>query len=233
MKKTTIIAIIAILGVAVFWGARMERKENNTLITIEKHNIAEENFSGSTVDIKGENSLAVAAKQFVDNEIANFRERANLEVPDIRKQFGDMPPSHYTIDITAEQLSGTRTETILIQEYVYTGGANGMSIYKAFTVEKATGTILALGDVIVSEKQDAFTQLVKDRLLAWKPEGMDSSPVFKDAVDKLSFSSFTNFGFKGDTFVLYFAKYDIGPGALGPVAFEIPVADLADYLSIY
>ncbi|MBP7832134.1 MAG: DUF3298 domain-containing protein [Candidatus Pacebacteria bacterium] len=200
-------------------------------IMITEKEIKEENFSGTMPEIKGNNTLANAAHDYVAKVVADFRERANLEVPDLRKQFGDdIAAAHYTIDIMATHFGGATTETILLSEYIYTGGANGMSLYTAFTDEKATGRILTLKDVIILEKQKAFTDLVKKRLLASGKAGTLS--VFPEDVNKLSFDSFTDFAFDETSLILYFDKYAIGPGALGPVAYKIPVTDLATYLSI-
>ncbi len=200
-------------------------------ITIIEKEIKEDNFSGTMPEIKGNNTLANAAHDYVSKVVADFRERSNLEVPDLRKEFGDdVAAAHYTIDIKATHFGGATTETILLDEYIYTGGANGMSLYTAFTDEKATGKILALKDVIILEKQKAFTDLVKKRLLAAGKAGTLS--VFPEDVNKLNFDSFTDFAFDETSLILYFDKYAIGPGATGPVAYKIPVADLSAYLSI-
>ncbi|HRH31145.1 MAG TPA: DUF3298 domain-containing protein [Candidatus Paceibacterota bacterium] len=207
-----------------------EPVEQTDEITITKKEIKEDNFSGSMPEITGKSALAANARAYVEKTIADFRERANLEVPDLRKEFGDLPPASYTIDLEATHIVGSVTESILINEYVYTGGANGMSLYTAFTVEKATDTILALKDVIIAEKQKAFADLVKKRLLAAGKAGTLS--IFPEDVNKLSFESFTDFAFDETSLILYFDKYAISPGAQGPIAYKIPTTDLRAYLSI-
>jgi hypothetical protein len=199
-------------------------------ITITEKVIKEDNFSGTMPEIGGKNNLATAAHDYVAKVVADFRERANLEVPDLRKEFGDLPPAHYTIDIKATHFGGLTTETILLDEYIYTGGANGMSLYTAFTAEKATGNILALKDVIILEKQKAFTDLIKKRLLAAGKAGTLS--VFPEDVNKLTFDMFNDFAFDETSLIIYFDKYAISPGAQGPIPYKIPIVDLKTYLSI-
>ncbi|MBP7831941.1 MAG: DUF3298 domain-containing protein [Candidatus Pacebacteria bacterium] len=240
-KIIVVILLVAVVGGYAFRRASRPEPTNEQPIiqepvvveeafSITKKEIKEDNFSGTMPEIKGKSALAASARAYVEKTVADFRERANLEVPDLRKEFGDLPPAHYTIEIEATHFSGSTTESILLNEYIYTGGANGMSLYTAFTVEKATDTILSLKDVIILEKQKAFADLVKKRLLAAGKAGTLS--IFPEDVNKLSFESFTDFAFDDTSLILYFDKYAIAPGASGPIAYKIPTADLKADLSI-
>ena len=56
--------------------------------------------------------------------------------------------------------------------------------------------------------------------------------VFQDDVKKLTFDSFKNFSFDETSLVIYFDKYEIGPGALGAVAFPLSLTTIQQYLSL-
>lgn len=234
-KSIRIVVAILVLVIAAVYAVRYSNKHEagvqDQSVTIAKKEIKEENFSGSTVAISGDSVLAVTARNFTEKEIADFRERANLEVPDIRKEFGDVPPSHYTIDIAGTLVSGSKTQSIVLNEYIYTGGANGLGLYTVFTADKTTGKLLSLKDVLVGDKQAAFLDLLKKRLLD-TDANENLVGVFRDDVNALTYDKIPDFAFDDTSLIIYFDKYAIGPGALGEIAFKIPLADLTEYLSL-
>ncbi len=200
-------------------------------ITITKQNIKEENFSGSMPVISGGSPLALLARTYINETISNFRKQANTDVPDMRKHFGaDAPPATYTIDIGAKDVKGNATESIVIDMYAYTGGANGNSSYKVFTANRTSGQILSLADIIKSDEQNAFTEFLKNKLNTWAPEGSTAPVVFPEDVNALTFASFTNWSLDNTNLVIYFDKYAIGPGVLGAVAFPIPLKEIKNFL---
>lgn len=204
----------------------------STPISIIDQDFHEANFTGKHPTISGTGALADAARAFIAESIASFKESADKDVPAMRAEFGTSTASDdYELDIKATDVKGSTTESIVIDEYVYTGGANGNSVYKVFTASRATGQLLSLSDIIPSAKQAAFTALVKSKLSAWTPDGSEGPVVFPDAVKELTFASFTSWSLDKDNLTLYFSKYDIGPGALGAVAFPISRAALTGDLS--
>jgi len=244
-KNTTVGLILVVVAIVVaswvFWGNKTAEPmvdnsgttkiDSEIPVSITTKKIIENNFSGSVPVITGTSSSAIEAQKYIDQTIADFKTRADTEVPDMKAEFGpNSPPATYSIDITADYQKSTKTESIIISEYVYTGGANGMSIYKVFTNSLETGNILSLSDMIKPEKRDAFVSLVKQKLLVWTPYGVTEPVVFPDEVNKLTFDSFTNWSLDGLNLNIYFDKYDIGPGALGAVVFPIPLADIQDFL---
>lgn len=193
-----------------------------TPITITEQDFQEANFTGKHPVITGSGALPDAARSFITQSISSFKESADQDVPAMRAQFGtDTASDDYELDIKATYLKGSTTESIVVDEYVYTGGANGNSVYKVFTDSATTGKLLSLSDVIVPAKQAAFTALVKSKLSTWAPDGSDGPVVFPDAVKELTFASFTDWSLDAKNLTLYFSKYDIGPGALGAVTFPI------------
>ncbi len=203
-----------------------------TPITIKDQTIKETNFTGKESIITGSGLLADAARTYINDTVSTFRQSANEQVPDIKAHFGASDPaSAYEIDIKATYVKAAKTDSIIIDDYEYTGGANGNSLYKVFTASKATGVILSLSDVVPSNKQAAFTAYVKNALSTWVPDGSDGPAVFEDQVQALTFASFANWSFDKNNLIIYFDKYAIGPGALGPVAFPLPLSKIQQYLS--
>ncbi len=207
----------------------------NTLtpITITKNNIKEVNFTGSKAVILGSGAMADAARMYINETIELFKQSADAEVPPMRSEFGaDSPSANYEIELNAKYVRGQKTESIIIDQYVYTGGANGSSSFKVFTASRATGKLLSLGNVIIPSKQEAFTALVKKELNEWRPEGSTEIAVFPEDVNTLTFSSFRNWSYNDRNLILYFDKYEIGPGVLGAVAFPLPLSKIQGFLTI-
>jgi len=237
MKKiTTILLIILVLALIIllaFWLSKRTvtdapgDTQTITQTSITEQVITEENFTGTRPVLSGSSTAVVAANRYLDETIAAFRAQANQDVPDLRKQFGnDAPPSHYTLDFKAKIVTGENTQSIVIDGYRYTGGANGMSFYAVFTVNTTTNKLLGLTDIVSTDRQGAFTEYVKKAILA-KQEG-----IFPESVTALTFESFKNFSFTDDSLIIYFDKYEIGIGALGAVAFSLPLSDIGEFITV-
>lgn len=208
-----------------------ESVQQSPLVTIVEETITEENFSGTKPVIAGDSAVAVSARAYVAESIASFKARADAEVPGMKVQFPDAAaPSTYTIDIQAQYTASVETESIVLESYSYTGGANGSSSYKVFTASRATGILLTLSDLVPGNQQGAFTAYVQQQLLSWRPGGITSMVVFEEEVKNLTFASFENFSLNDNALTLYFDKYEIGPGAAGAMEFSIPRGDVAQYM---
>ncbi len=234
----TILVLAIIIGIALWLNkynqaivAPDELLQQPIPTTITETTITEANFSGTMPVIAGESAVAVSARSYVAESVSAFKKRADSEVPDMRVQFPNaVAPSTYTIDIRAQHIQGTETESIVIESYVYTGGANGTSTYKVFTALRADGTLLTLSDIVPGNQQDAFTRFIQQQLLSWRPGGLTSMVVFEEDVQKLTFASFDNFSLNDNALTLYFDKYEIAPGASGAIEFSLPRETVAQYI---
>lgn len=237
------ILILVIIGILVYYhirkplppsgSASIEQPKNKSItpVTIGKKNIKEENFSGTVEVISGSSPIASSAQKYIDGQVSQFRKQADTDVPPMRQQFGaDSPTASYEIDIDATYVVGPKTESIALNVYTYTGGAHGSSFYKVFTASLADGKLLDLSAVIRSEKQADFTEFVKKQLIAWRPEGTNAPVVFPEDVGSLKFSSFSDWSTDSKNLTLYFAQNEIGPGALGAVAFPLSLSRISDFL---
>lgn len=238
---TILILIIVALCVVIYKKSNTDPAPKNivkdedkyipTPITITEQNIKEENFKGTQSVIKGSSALANTAREYINQTISAFKQSADEEVPNMRKAFGaDSPTANYEIVVKAKYIKNDKTDSIIIDQYVYTGGANGNSLYKVFTASLSTGKILSLSDVILPSKQAEFTTYLKKRLTDWRPEGSEGPVIFPDAVKELTFSSFDDWSYSKDNLIIYFDKYEIGPGALGAVVFPLQLSKIQSFL---
>ncbi len=250
MSKTSLYYKVLglLLLVAVFYvgfklgGDKKEVNTNTTVvsakivgktstISISSKDIKETNFIGKMPVIVGSGVLADAARKYIDQTISDFRTQANTDVPDMRKQFGaNSPTASYEIDVDAKYAKASKTESIIMSVYAYTGGANGNENFKVITASLASGKILSLADVVKKGERTVFTVFVQKQLFAWKPSGADVSPVFPEDVNALKFNSFSNWSFDDKNLIIYFAKYEVGPGVLGAFAFPIPLNTIETFL---
>ncbi|OGI60239.1 hypothetical protein A2814_02825 [Candidatus Nomurabacteria bacterium RIFCSPHIGHO2_01_FULL_38_19] len=238
-----LVVLVILVVVGLYWQGRYnttsvvpetpkeETAKSLPEISIGTENIKEENFSGTRPTISSTNAVAVATRTYIEERVKEFKTTADIDVPDMREKFGaDSPTANYTIDISATEVQSEKTQSIVMSIYTYTGGANGHSSFKVITASSVDGKILSLENIIKKDRQIDFANFVKKDLKAWRPEGSTESVVFEDEVKNLNFDSFVNWSLDDKNLILYFDKYQIGPGALGAVAFSLKLEKIKNYL---
>lgn len=205
-----------------------------TPIKITEVDIKEANFTGKKPVVEGSARIAVEARKYIDDQVKMFKADADIEVPDMRDKFGeDHPTANYTFEMEAKYVPGTKTDSIVLSSYLYTGGANGNSLYTVFTENNATGELYPLSKLVKADKQEAFTDLVKKSLISWRPEGSEGLVVFEEVIQEdLTFEMLKDYTLDEKNLTLYFDKYEIGPGALGAVPFAIPLSRMEGMLTL-
>ncbi|MEO5645927.1 MAG: RsiV family protein [Candidatus Paceibacterota bacterium] len=205
--------------------------ETSKTITISTERIDEDTFTGTKPVLIGSGTLANTARKYIVDSITTFAAQADKEVPSLRQEYGnDAPSAQYTIDINAKEIDSSTTQSLIIDSYLYMGGANGSSMYKAFTTRSSNGDLIAIRDLVKPTRQKAFVPFMQKKLLTWRPDGTDQPMIFEDEIKNLTIDSFSNFSLDDKNLTIYFDKYQIGPGALGAVAFPIPLTLLKDYI---
>lgn len=227
-----IVALIVVAAGITFFVMMKPGTEPVASVSISPEDIQESNFTGTRSVVTGDMPVAVAARSFIDETVATFKAAADEQVPEMRVQFGeDAPPSHYSIDLKASYVAGNATESIVIAEYLYTGGANGMSLYKVFTAKKGAAELLGIKDAIKPGQQDAFVAFVKQALIDWRPGDATEPVVSPEYVDELTIDLLSNWSIHDGVMTIYFDKYEVGVGALGPVALPIELSKVAEFLT--
>ncbi len=210
----------------------MEEQANKEItISITSKEIKEENFSGKVSTVSGNNALAITTQAYIDKTINEFKKQADIDVPDIRKEFGeDTQSAKYSIDINAKEIQSDKNHSIVLSEYYYTGGAHGNSVYTAFNASKEAGEIITLASIIKPTEQKNFTDFLKNELKNWIPEDVSGPVVWEDEVDNITFDSLHDWSIDKENLTLYFDHYEIGPGVLGAVDFPIPLNKIQSFL---
>lgn len=235
LTKNSIVLSFILLIVILFtvWFFTQNKKTTNISrggVEIVEKTFDQELFTGSYNQVLGKTNLAKVSNDYIAGVISDFKADADKSIPGLRAEFGeDNPTTKYTLDIEAEYAKGLSTESIIISTYKYTGGANGISEYKVFTVD-INDQILSIDQIIKTEAQDDFVTAVKNKILDWKVEG--ESIVFKEDVEKLNLESFSNFSLDNESLFIYFDEYKIAPGYVGPIAFKMSLIDAEPYLAI-
>lgn len=205
--------------------------EHKDSISVTGVPIEEQNFTGEQPYITGTGPAFDAARTYVEQTVTAFKESADAEVPELREEFGDdVGAANYSITLTATYVESSRTETIVIEQYEYRGGANGMSTYHTFS-ERKNGETLLLKDVVRTRYQEELLELVKGELLTLTPEGAEEPVTTPEYVAELTLDSLSDWSFSKDTMTFYFDKYEVGAGALGAVALPIPLERIQRFLA--
>lgn len=183
--------------------------------------IDNENLTGSYSEILGESVAAKSAREYIKKKESELQTQADTDLPEMRKEFPDaFADRKYALEIDANILSSDNTQSIVLLEYVYTGGANGNSLYTSFTQDDE-GNMLTLKDVVPYDKHEAFMSLVKQRLREYElPEG-EKVDLFPESINELTFAHLKNFALENDDLNIYFDKYEVGPGVVGPIVLTI------------
>lgn len=193
----------------------------------EQITIDEENIKGSYPDIFGDSPIAMAARDQIQEFVADITRQANEQLPELRRDFPEAYNDRsYEVEVRGEYFSSDNTESVVLLEYMYTGGANGTSFYVTFN-QNNEGEMIGLSDIIPAKKRVAFVQLVKDRLRSDGGSNDHDLGIFDDAVKGITFTQLDRFAVDNETLHIYFDKYEVAPGASGDI-----VISINDYKSI-
>lgn len=182
------------------------------------------------------NAGAVALmKDFVESEITRFKENNNVESlsgEDI-EMFGLNDGRKYALGIDYDVTESPKTVTYVYTNYQDTLGAHPNAYYRTFTFSKETGALVTLDALFTGNYLDRLSQIARTEL----PQTISSltgAPADMEYIESGTMplaDSFQNFALEGDTFVLIFPPYQVGPYALGTQVVEISLSELSDILA--
>ena len=183
------------------------QKEKETAIS-ETIEIKNKNVVGSYPAITGESLVALDARADVQNFVREFQEQADAELPELRSEFPDTYSDQtYGFDVKADYYSSNATRSIVLQKYIFTGGANGSAFYTTFN-ESNNGGRITLNDLITAEKRDSFVTMVKKRLMNYSVPGIGTVSLFPESIADIEFENLTRFAVDNDDMILYFDEYN-------------------------
>lgn len=131
----------------------------------------------------------------------------------------------YQLSIGYEHYTTDTYTFFVLNEYYYTGGANGTQV--AYSFGYAGSTEVSLRDIIKPAIQQTVLQLVKADLYAQNGITASDNHIFGDAIAELTFNDLEYFYLTDTELVLLFDEYDVAPGALGAVRVRIPRSALS------
>ena len=236
-KKFSVILLVALFACAIYFFTHKEEnvtsKHKWTPISIEEAvEIKGKNFVGSKPVILGSARVAASARKYVNESIKEFEANAKSGTSSGSSDPKSFLPLPYSIDMNAKYVQSFTTESIVINQYLYTGGANGNDFYRVFTGSIASDKVLLIKNVIDEKYHENFVEFVKNRLFNYRPAGSNDVVIFEDSVNALTIDSFSNWSMDNQYLVLYFDKYTVAPGALGSIVFPIPLSDVQSMMKI-
>lgn len=166
---------------------------------------------------------------YIDDAVASFKVLV-APVP------VGLSSGEYVLDINYSVMESTKTETYIIKNYTYTGGAHGFEDTKTFSYLKDTEERITLDDLFKKDGYiPALSQVVKDAVLDLL--GEDANVDMVETGTSQAIENFERFYLKDNSIVFIFPPYAVAPYSEGTVMVEIPVSTLGgmvdlDYFSI-
>ncbi len=166
---------------------------------------------------------------YIDDAIASFKVLV-APVP-IGLSSGE-----YVLDINYSIMESAKTETYVIKNYTYTGGAHGFEDTKTFSYKKDGQEKIVLDDLFKKDGYiPALSQVVKDSIVDLL--GEDANIDMIESGTSQSIENFERFYLKDDSIVFIFPPYAVAPYSEGTIEVDIPVSTLGgmvdlDYFSI-
>ncbi len=144
---------------------------------------------------------------------------------------GSPSPAPWEMDINySVTRGGNGLESLMLQNYAYTGGAHGGNIIQTYTID-GSGKLLQLTDLfqpgadVLGTLQTIARDSVRQQLGA---DGTDEDWLTQGTAD---LSAFHNWVVDGDTLKITFDQYQVGPYAIGNIEVDIPFSQLTDVLN--
>lgn len=159
----------------------------------------------------------------INNEIFNWTENWIKEVKGVLE---DYKKSGYICNIMYQLYSryyltkeGSNILSFYIDYYQFTGGAHGITIRKAYSVDKNSGKNLNLNGLFKKEYnyKQVIDEEIRKEINKNKENYFDNGNAFKGVDDK------TKFYINDNNLVIYYEQYEIAPYAAGLPEFNIPL----------
>jgi len=214
-KKILLVLLVLIAGIFiwVFEGEPQEElveseikytsfKEESDYYTIEAVNVSEDSLGAKIVN------------DIINDKLLEFKEIVEEDVFGLKERGFDLS---YYLGISVEDYQTNKYLFYLLNYDEYTGGANVNQYVRSIGLDKASGDIIELSDVV---DEDLLMQELRAKLLAME----EDMYVFSGVSEEISFSDLNNFFIDGNNLVLIFSKYEIAPGAVGIVSIKFDIS---------
>lgn len=226
-----IIIIVGVLGGIILWlymGGESDTPDDGGIVITE--DTAGLNASTTAYDVRVQalpsgSAAAEEVARYIASERARFVAEAQGAYDAYLLEEPAYPWRAYSLAIEYERYEVAGYVSYMIDEYVYTGGANGMQIVHTFNYAP-DGSRFTLSEVVPSDKRAAFMQAVRREL--YEANGIEGpGDLFGDAIADLEFADLGDFYLTEGEIVVVFSEYDVGPGALGAVRASVSRAEFS------
>lgn len=188
-----------------------EDRKDNTEAEITIPQVAQENRPGSHIPANK------SIQEYIDQLIAMYEE----EVSALNGE------GHYTMDSSYKVVTDNR-QYLSIQIDTTVIMASGVQYVKIFTIDKATGNVVTLTELLKSNQDtlNAISDSIKEQMVQQMAEDENIMYFYNSPMPEADFKGLTGeesfyFNDKGEL-VIAFNEYDVAPGYMGAVHFTIP-----------
>ncbi len=229
MKKR--FAAMALSSALVFCGI-CAFASDGFVVTPERSFVTEERYTEDIYyPVLGDSSfpIAKAVNDKITERMSDVRESLKNAIIETQEYYTeDMATGIYSYDSVYQYNMCGDLVSIKTSNYVYSGGAHGMSYLVAYTGNIGGKDTFALGDLF-KEEQDGITSvknIIKEKINAQKDMYFAEALTTVDSMD-LSNSFYID---ETGNLVIYFNPYEIAPYAAGIIEFSISPDELEDVL---
>jgi hypothetical protein len=117
---------------------------------------------------------------------------------------------------------------IIVETYMYAGGAHGMSYLNCYNIDTKNNKVLELKDLFADgiDYKGVINQYIKNEIDSSLQKG---EPVYFDGFTSIADNQ--NFYVKNNSIVICFGEYEIAPYSSGKPEFALPVGLFEEYLN--
>ncbi|MGB1581853.1 MAG: RsiV family protein, partial [Nevskiales bacterium] len=117
-----------------------------------------------------------------------------------------------------------RLITLELRSHQYTGGAHALPLVSYLNIDRDTGQVVNLSDLLKEDAQDRFWEAARQAHQRW----LDSEPMGIRPIAE--FTESDNVFIGPQTVELRYNVYTLGPYAIGQPSLEIPCEEVREYL---
>jgi hypothetical protein len=216
-KIVLILLVLIVLIVSIFiWVFEGEPQEELVESEIKYTSFKEESdyYTIEAVNVSEDSLGAKIVNDIINDKLLEFKEIVEEDVFGLKERGFDLS---YYLGISVEDYQTNKYLFYLLNYDEYTGGANVNQYVRSIGLDKASGDIIELSDVV---DEDLLMQELRAKLLAME----EDMYVFSGVSEEISFSDLNNFFIDGNNLVLIFSKYAIAPGAVGIVSIKFDIS---------
>lgn len=214
-KKIILVVLVLIVFVASYFFF-LKNDEKSFEITYDSFQEESEYYTVDMVRVSENSFGSETINNIIDQKSLEFKEIAEADVALLRRDSFD---SSCYLNISAEDHQTEQYIFYVLNFEEYTGGANTNQYVKTIGLDKKSGDVIELSDIV---NEDLVMDKVAEKLLILDNEGY----LFEGVIDEISFSDLENFYIEDDKLVFLFPKYSIAPGSAGIIDISIDMNEV-------